>query len=116
MLCSLPGVGEPPKARVGHDGYPYKPVSGLYECWGLWSQQVSSSFLWGPFSYCGRLKGPFSFWLGPKESLSCPNHHNVGGPEGGGGDNAGAISSQDSSEAIGLPLGTSPLLAALQGG
>ena len=48
-VCSIPGVRGTPGPGVGLDWYPCKLARWPHGCWGLWSQQVGSSFFQGPF-------------------------------------------------------------------
>ena len=48
-ICSMPSVQGTPGAGNGFGGYPHELANGPCGCQGQQSQQVSPSFLWGPF-------------------------------------------------------------------
>ena len=93
MLWSPPGAKGTPRAGVGHGVYPCKLLSGPCDCQGPQSWWVRSSFHQDPFYSCGGQVGSLPFGASPKQSPSCPHHHNISGLNGGGGDNVGGAPS-----------------------
>ena len=115
MVCSPPGARGTPGAEVGHGGYPCEPVSGPLDCQVNKNGKSAPPSCPSSFPSCGGQAGSLSFGSSPNDTLLCPHHHNVSGPKGGGGDNAGGISSHRSLWGHHCPLGTSPLLMMLKG-
>ena len=115
MICSPPGVRRTPGAGVGHGRYFCKLVRWPGVSRGPQGLWVYSSLPKCFLTHCRGPRDPLPFGPCPKESSSCPHYFYFWSTKGGGGDLAGGAPYHGPLLGYCSPVGSSQLLAVLQG-
>ena len=113
MLCSLSGARGTPEAGVSHGGYPCRLVNGPHVCQGPRSWWVGSSR--DPSLSMKGWLAPFPLGLAPKKVHYSPTATTSVVPKEEEATMQVVSLTKGPSETINGPLGTSQLLAILQG-